>query len=953
MIERKELLAEIAGCECHVVLCAPSGFGKTEFLAQYRSHNATPLNVVALKAHRGLTSETILNLVAARNAGVAEVLIDDAHLLEEKTVTILLEQPFNEVKIILALRHLSYPKLQLLRQRGSVRVIGADRFTFSSGDIADLIQREHLEEQYAASLGWPQAFAVLTDPYGNITLYLQDLINELPQEVFAKLLSYIGNATDNAFLGGASDELVRELLQFGFPVVPHDHRLRLHPLMCDHLVNNGIDRNAVLELVEDQLAALVSRLPEMTLYERTEAIERFFANQAENEQNVNEKCSVLGSVPASQLSPRLRDQYAAYLYIAKRRDEAQRVLQVQRDLQTATTHTHVLLARIANGDNDFLAMKSQLEMAKTLARTDAERAVFERMQAMYHVRLNDYEAARAIAKSGYEHAVKAGSTDLLIRTLTMLGYVEQMDSKLSAAIEATRKALAFSDAEGDSHRQRSGQILANLVDMLKDAGEHHDALEHIQHGLLMLGRPDIGSAPFLYNTRGLIYSELGRFEEAIEAFSMSIQGFEGDSWLPGLLLPHTYSAYAGYRLGFKDHVDLCARSLETVIERCRARMGEYREHLSYQPLVNALSFRCRGDDDAALAALAEIAYDGRWTYDSVLLAKLLEGEILLTRNNLGARYAAELELLVKNRNTAGNAILVMYREQYRTLLETCAHFLSQTSLVGKVLNAPKPSVNTFSTTSIVLSGLGQLQLKIQGRIVPTKSKYPLHLLAYLAWKDTYVNVRDIGEELFGSGEPEPNKRRQRTYTALNQLRTVLRTFDAELESLLLEEHKELGIRLRKSERLNFKVDFLDYFSNKFEPNAGQEQLLAMLENALPIQAGGSSRFNEQINDLLFTQVCKVATALSTVFSQREPERAIIALLLAIKLTDDDQLWSQVEGLSPRLASAARERVASTMRSWRSGATENVLADEITSAIVACRQPRLNLEEHTIQSTVKI
>jgi tetratricopeptide (TPR) repeat protein len=908
-LDRSNLLAQMAhGSPC-VLLCAPSGYGKTHLLKEFHAEYPGALYV---QAQPGMNRLELERRIASRPSTPTTILIDDAHHLKAEVISGLVAKASKIQPLILALRHSSYPKVQLLKQRGLLAVLGTDALAFSEAESISLYGSAGLE-WHRKTLGWPYVTQLIGEPPANLQAYLQDLLDELPNRLHSLLIDAV--SVENA--GTELDRVLgkdrlREIMDHGFPIISRGPSLEIHSLMLEYLTQTlGGHSSDSVRKSSVEVAFHADLFEKMSTAERLELINRCFDKDEEDETNLDDKLHLLASVSPNALSPKSRNAFAHLLNVAGRGSEAIHVLELQVSLGAATTHTHVLLARIASETNDFFAFREHLDIAESLIADAHDRARFYQAQSFYFVRLNKYPEAVAHAKTAYQSALHCTSVGLHITTLLHIAYVEQLASNLPGAILAAKQVLTLAEGYGDRFSRRVAQILSNLADMLKDAGDHETALTLIQRGLHLTITPHRGFSPYLYTTRGLIYMELGDFEAAIESFETAISAFEAASWLAGLLLPHTYLAYAAYRLGQRARLEQAVLDLNDVIARTSTRADEYAEYKFYQPLAVGLYHLAHAEETKALEALQSIQTEGGLSYDSVLLAILTEGSILVRQGRLDREYAERFYRLLEGRNTPGDATLIMYRDFYQDVLQASQQAGVAYERFERVLLALKKSPVQRTRTRLEVISLGGLGLRVNGKTIKTKSKYPIQALIYLIMNRGWVTSRELGDQLFYvNADDEIQMRRQRASTALNQLRSLLNELDSEVAESILESSPQYGYRFVDSDLVTVELDVMIYLSDKYHPESGDdEQLIHLLEHIQPFQAGGTGSFNDRINGELAERTEAVARYLAEVALKRSDLLGAASLLLhGLRITQTPEFEAMLRDLVSALPAAAADHI---------------------------------------------
>jgi tetratricopeptide (TPR) repeat protein len=917
-IIRADLLSRLAEKK-HFLVCAPSGFGKSVLLEQYARSDET-----AVLLDAGEVGEK--SLMKRVQDSQKTIIIDNADRLSRTSIGQLISTPIKEKRFILALRHPNYPKVQFCRQKRTLDILQPSDLAFTKEELQKLLKTTDVEEIYSKTLGWNYPATLFNDQIA-LEAYLDDLIGELPKELYNFLVDFfvVKNPQD------VDQMQAFEIIETGFPLLL-EGKFLLHPLMYYHL--SKAQDVKVFNTSSAELNAFISRLDTMDLLEKKAAIEQVFFSKIEDDLNEKEKTQILSSIPQSELTPRLRDFLIHYLYATNDLVAAQRLANLQLALGCQTAFTFVTLVRIANANNDFVAFKEYLKRAEEIARDDIDFAKTHNLKAIFLVRHGQFDQARAAAQSSYKFALRSNETYLKILTLSTLGYIEQMAGNLLGAIEISREAMIFCENNGDRFYHRMTRLCANLADMQKDAGQYEEALEYVQQGLHCLTASTQGSGPFLYCTRGLIYLELGYFELAIENFDVSIAAFEASRYLSGLLLPHTYAAYAAYRLKNWVRLERHANELQDVIQRTRGRMDEYHEYEFYQPLVHGLVCLSRGDDHAALTEMRKINKNGSMTYDSVLLNQLMIGEILEQCHAIDEAYASELLEIIEHRNTPNDCTVVMYRDHFLKVLTTCCRFEVARTRFERILEAPIRAVDLQKNTEFTITTLGIMRLVVQGQVIATKSSYPLQALVYLALTNSWVTPKQLGERVFfGQSTDNEGQRRARASTALNQLNKLLTSLDNEFSKWLMY-HPTDGYRLSKDVPIQVDIDIEKYLSEQFTSLDDLDTLESMLRNVRPFQVGLNSSFNDEINERLFANVELAALRLASHYESMGLHiKAIGPVVYALRLSHGYDLVEKLEALCPFLPRALNEKITALVIGMNQD-DENV-EDLILIALTAC------------------
>jgi len=303
-------------------------------------------------------------------------------------------------------------------------------------------------------------------------------------------------------------------------------------------------QGVVVRLTDETLENYLEAFPGLSTPHRVLLLERYFDQHGEDDRDQKLKVKLLSFMDVRELSPRLRDLFAAYLLTDGRVTEAQHVLLTQQELGQDRTYTHALFGRVANHRSDFVAFAEHLRLAREHAQSDVDQARVAGSETLYLMRLNRYDEALAANERYYKYAVRSGRMDLLISALAQGAYVRFFAGQLERALDTACEALSLAEREGGRYVPQLAYVLYNLAEIRKDTGEHALAMELVQRGLNLHAQSSNNSVAYLYNTRGLVYLEFGELTRALESFEAAIQDFREVQSVnaAGLLMPHTYAA---------------------------------------------------------------------------------------------------------------------------------------------------------------------------------------------------------------------------------------------------------------------------------------------------------------------------------------------------------------------------------------------------------------------------
>lgn len=917
------LLTVLRDAPGHVLLCAPSGFGKSVLLRQYRERHPeahlvtarvgdSPEQVIA----RALNCADETSATAGRlfsDLSLQTLLVDDAWLLGKEVVGALLHQAEESgVRLLLAVRHTRYPRVHGLQSRDRLLVLDANELALTPVEMLQLGQDDHAQDVYAETLGWPHLSVHFQDPLFSAQEYLQDLLRDLDPGLRAQLQSAPMLEVWDAHLPKLrqrDDGEFEAVMNSGLPIVPVRNHLHLHPYLWSYLLTLSSSQESRPESQAETLLHTVKHLDRATAVATIEVFfERHPDDTNDNQHSLRAKVELLRSVGVRHLSPGLRDRLAMLLVDIGENDEAREVLAYQRDRGTVSSRTYATVARLANFRNDFVEFKAVVPLMHQHAVTDRDRARAYAYETLLHVRLHEYEAALRSAEPMYEQAVKSGNLELQVFALTRLSYCHQMMGHLDEAMYWAYEAIKLVSSDLDANRYGGllSPVYDSLGDMLKDAGRHEEALAFVQEALALatdhssVGQQAVESSiGYLYNTCGLIYNELGRFDEAVESFEKSVQEFERVKNRAGLLMPLTYICYPLYRQGQYERIEPYLHYLHLVISRWAPVLAEYSEYHSYLPLAEGLYALGRGNREEAAQAFARVRCKGAMTYDSVLLAQLYLCQLAVQRRALKPEQVRRLLEVLDARGSGQDITAVMFADEFRDVYEACARMKEQPERFTRILATTQQAQPSEAKHVIRLITLGATGLEVNGQRVTLLNKYPVYVLAYLALRGEVVTRERLGEQLW-TGKPNSTATAS---SAVSMLRAVLGELN--LKEVVQESEKDWQgqkvLSLRRTPIWKIELDVDPYLSPRFLPtNPDQTELWTLLEQCgrfLPRPRATESRFAQEVNDELMRRAHAVATQLSEQsVAGGERRRAVHALLLALRCEVDLQTTERLEDL---------------------------------------------------------
>ena len=927
LLQRTRLLDQMLAAPGHVLLCGPSGYGKTVLLEQLASSLQTAARITASP------TDTVASLMARVSAAQSEqqvCLIDDAYLLPSEEVAALLKVPPTLCRMVLAVRHIQYPRVQLLLQKRQLVVLDAAELAFSMDELTALQEPDTSRNLWEQTLGWPALVDIRLSSHGNLVGYLNDLLEDVDSHAHELLIDVATQDRWESFMLVIQHEgQLASLLGCGFPIVPIHGQLKIHPAMRQHLqerVGLGIEDTHQQDTELRDLLELSGRLKSD---EMVTLIQGFFTRHGEDDSKMEEKLQMLDSVPLLSLPAPLRDVYANYLITTGQHQHAEYVLLKQQELGTDTSRTYVLIGRLAAKWNKLDTWAQALEMARERATTDEDFSRYYAYLSNYHMRCNRYDLAEQAAERNLEYALRARNLSQHFGALSNVAYARQMKGNVMGARDALLEALDLAEREGDRYIPQISYLVFQLSEVLKDVGDFDNALDLIERGLRI--QPlNLSSTPYLYNTRGLIYLEFGRLEEAMVSFEAAIEGFHTRNNVVGLLMPHTFAAYTLYRLGWLDRIAEHSLALRDVVSRITASSAEYTEPDAYIPLVEGLALLAKGDVMGAMDVLESISLEGRLTYDSVLLATLLAGKIRVAQSCYTLEQARLLLRILDARGSTTDVTARMYRAEFGEVYQACLALKVQPERFRRILEIPEPELAIRPAYPIHLITLSRISLIAAGTEYNLNPAYAAYALAYLHLKRGWKTAASMGDALYNhTSDPRRNAQK-----SISLLRRLLQQLDPEVEQTLLSARNDpRGYQVECSDQVHLDADVDRYLSEEYSPqnaNTGElENLLAQIAVFLP--GLPDSAFALEINSLLEDRTTAVALHLAEVYKRQGDAKGVArVLLLGLRFVSALELSDALNQIVPELKTAAHFPVRSVLRLVQEDGDN--LGDLITDAL---------------------
>lgn len=944
-LTRTDLVTAVLSDNRHVLMSAPSGYGKSLLMEQLAEVGQGQITYHRVRP--GDTGSDLLTLGVDNPGHVA--LVDDAQHLEAVAISALLRSRPEEVRFVIAARHQQYPRLVSLWQERRVRVMSASALALTHAEVAALNPQLQAEAVLRRTLGWPALVNILAAPAMDAASYFNDLFDDLPvvwQNRISEFLAQEGSEADTAALveqlrheGGLT-----EILAAGFPIIDLGGEMNIHPAMVRHLTESTSASRMLVPPGDDTLENLKEFLPTLEVPQRLHLLERYFAQHGQDDDHLELKIEVLSTVTVRELSPHLRDYLASYLFTSGQIEQATHALLTQQDMGTDTTHTHALFGRVANHRSDFLAFAEHVRIGHELARTDADHARALTSEASYLIRLNRYEEAIAVNERSYLHATRSGRLDLHLGSLTQNAYVRFMAGQTERATVTAKEALDLAEREGTRFTPQLVYVLYQLAEIMKDRGNHAEAMDLVQRGLNLHAQKMSNTLPYLYNSRGLLYLELGELERAIQSFDASIEVFKKRGNPAGLLMPHSFAAYAHYWLGQHEAFQRHLRALHTVVDLVGTGQPEYEEYRAYLPLVEGLDEVIRERPQAALEKFAGVLTAGTLGYDSVLLTRLEE---LRVRAMLGVLQASDSEALLQVMDARHeDATVRMYAPRYTEAFTALAQLGVQPGRFAD-LAAHRPDAEAqINPPPYVLKvqTLGRTVLIANGIPVtlPSRSLACVYVLTYLHLQNNWKTTDALASELF-SYRSDPRNAAQK---ATSELRGLLSELDHELEGLMSRKYHPSGYRLMPLPGVRVETDVDVYLSEAFTPGGDPDELEQLLSDLTVFCPRLDCEWTRQVNRHLADRAVDVAVALGAKYMNAgQALRAARIILYGIGVSMDAGLMRLLVQASMRVPDGVAQALRSAVRILESDsqvAASDVVTDALSALSRQCCAPEPKL-----------
>lgn len=881
---RGRLLALI-GERTHVAVCAPSGYGKTTLLEAVQASTTRETRFFSPDEH---SADILLQLMAEQPA---RLIVDDGHLLREDLIVNLLALDPRTTQVIIALRHLFYPSVPALRVGRKLSVIDSTALAFTADEIVRLgASPSTAEELLRSTLGWPSLTLLAMNPYFELGEYLESFVTTLPDD----LLPLVGDLAQLEQWGTASlikRERVKlaQLLNTGFPLIHQEMDLIIHPVM-KALVQEYTESS--YEIESSQLRLLQELMDDRSPpFQKLARVEHFFKHGGDDDQNISQKVTLLSEFDRADLSPSLRDTFAYYLISSGNTKEAESLLIYQQSLRTTSTRTFTFLARIAARNNDLVRYKEYLKLAFEAVQDDSDRVRAYISEEYYYMYTDDLARALRSATNAYEAGARSGNVELYIYSLHALAHVQQLSSLPQAALKSLNEGLRVTEGQGQKFPRMMVLLHAASAELCKDQALYEEALAHIQAGLNMQLVTSIPNVPFLYAIRGLIYLEMGLYEDALDALKYSSELYLKASDHHGNLYPQSFLIYVYYLLGQHEQISSLFEQVRQLKES--STDVSIREDQVFYPLVEGIWYLSMQDERNAVKAFRAISLSERTlTFDSTLLNSILLSGLLIEHRQFTDEDYARLKTILDARNSDrsvaayakfspalfGHLAELGYEPERARAITVWAQ--SMTGPRAKPLNR------------ITLHTMGRVSLEINGNVCsPTsRSLDAFYVFAYLIHKQDWVSSDELGMALFPSVK-EPRRRAQQ---AMSDLRKLLSISDHEVAQLLSKHNPSFGYRIEQRPGFELEVDFARFL--QLDPaTAPRQDLEAFVEQYQPSMPLCNGSFAEEINRQLGDQLTAVIEQLALRhLEEGKEDTAIKWLSRGYALTQEPELleWEQ-------------------------------------------------------------
>lgn len=909
-LPREGLLQRLAG-RAHVLICAPSGYGKTRLLQQYEQ--ATPGSVY-LSAGMDWTFQELLNAAAhaasmtapARSLedlashGVRTLLIDDLHRLPDTTTTPLFTHLHNTtLKVIGAAYHSQYPLVHQMLAKDRILLLSSQDLAFTREEILSIEQGT----LPAHTLGWPSVCALSGTAHFSLPNYLDDLISLLPVDAQGQL-NALGEpaAVDALVLEWELSGQRRAVLNSGFPLIDWEGRFVMHPLMVNRLFNRPVARPLNTSSMYELYLRMAKSAPDAT--GTNLVLETYFRQFGETDASPRAGITMLRVLPYEQLSPGLRDRLADLLITTQNLDKAEKIIDYQRMNQQESSLTHVAQARLANYRSDIPALKAHSQRALETALTLEEKSRAMGMLSLYYTRTEgaDYAMALKLAEDRYEVALQSGSLREELSSVWTYINAYQYAGRIDLGIAVARRGRQ----RGQGQQQLAATIvpiLNEFADQLKATGEYAEALEVIQEALRMNEEEPTTSEPYTLFTRGLIYLEMRRDEDAHQAFLQSIKSFKETQIAAGLLMPYAFLAFLQWRQEWFEETEHTYEEMQRLLKQIGVRR-DYVEWRAYVPLVNGVFYLGRRNPERALQEFREVQIQGHETYDSVLLTIMLICKVEMELRGTVPQEDMDTLVSILDFVPQNEHILSAYAPDFKVVLE---HFVDQgfhADRFQKVLKQRNQTPIAKPSYHIHVTTMGDApQIVINDTVLHTRNNWAIYTLAYLILQPTlpngtrrYVTSSVLAADVYGG-------QKSQAQSSLAFLRSDLGSRDPELpEDLLSPRRDRHGYRINVASHLKVTIDVDDYLSRRFSPtNPDLQELWKLMREYKPFlrtrELTKDESFASRINDELLARFKAVVMHVQqTEVLLGRPQMALLAVLLYLRHDMDYEVIDAMNSL---------------------------------------------------------
>ncbi|GEM45530.1 C39 family peptidase [Deinococcus cellulosilyticus] len=852
---RAALLSLLTLCKKPVILLvAPGGYGKTVAVAQWMRTQKDPCVWVTERA-LSTTGERLLQEICRQLRGLqklppvdSRVTLEDVLLLLDRQRDVPVKLVFDGLdgasretmlllarlcrgmpaghQVVLCCRSPRLEGFQQLFIKQQVEVFTAEHLAFSVQECTRVVGRPYTQREYERSRGWCQEVChqhqsqFVYDPKA----YIEELALELDEAVAPALPLLLQRDVwcESDF---PQPETLWKLLESGVPLLPVDLlHYQLHPLLQEWLLDQhqgdadlptgDLDLGVALQMVRrlvasDQLETLMPWL------DRTV---REWLRQDQFDAIV----TVLETLDVQTLSPFLRTALAeAHLNLAHV-DLSERMLldQVQDGLPTSRTFANLALIALRRDRLD--EAKSMLDQGKLVA-MDAEDELWVTGLEVYHqLRISNVQRAVELADFCVTLARSTGLQEMLILSHCRMAYVERIRQNPRGVEYHTGEALRFALHQGLVHK---AAIAVNaLADQQKDLGLYQKALENITTAIggMHSKHPYTG---VMYGTRGLIFTEMGNFEEALRDLQESQRLLHLHHNHHAAMLPAAFITYCLYRLGHFEELNRHFQAFDDHVQ-LNPSPNNQDGRLDYHPLASCICHYANGKKREALQALEEVVVSERNSWlDSVLLAQLFRCKIKHELKEVHQKDADLLMRIIESRDTG--VMVGMYYDEFSGVLD---HFIERgwhARTLQELVQHRQPHFNPIQKIRIEM--LGKPRLLIGDREVKIPNNYPAMALIYLhLHRGSFSTTLRMTDHLWREDLQERKARSNRASAACSMLKKVLRDFDATYEDLVIKDPRE-GLQL--NEKFEVTSDLDPYLHPQ---NLGLDEQLELLQKLVEL-----------------------------------------------------------------------------------------------------------------------